>query len=160
MFSVCRPRAGIPSKRKEILHNIDVLFPWKGERLFNNTFDTRVRAAIRVGDFKLITGDPGVGKWFPVPSTNSETIASISSEESQPSNTEGRKNADVKNLWLFNIRTDPTERHDLSTDMPELVEDLLRRISGYNATALPPVYPPSDPKCDPKLHGGFWGPWR
>ena len=52
-------RKGKASPREEILHNIDPLFAPKGQRLYNHTFDTRVRAAIRVGEWKLITGDPG-----------------------------------------------------------------------------------------------------
>lgn len=47
------------SPRKELLHNIDILTPPVGKRLYQDTFDTRTRAAIRVGDYKLITGNPG-----------------------------------------------------------------------------------------------------
>jgi hypothetical protein len=48
------------SPRTELLHNIDPLYKEQGKQLYPNTFDTRVRAAIRVGDLKLITGDPGI----------------------------------------------------------------------------------------------------
>ena len=47
------------SPRKELLHNIDPLYDQRGKRLFPDEFDTRVRAALRVGDWKIITGDPG-----------------------------------------------------------------------------------------------------
>ena len=57
--SSCFLRDGKASTRTEILHNIDPLSPLQGSRLYNDTFDTRVRAAIRVGDYKLLTGDPG-----------------------------------------------------------------------------------------------------
>lgn len=33
--------------------------PLMGERLYPDLFDTRVRAGIRFGDYKLITGDIG-----------------------------------------------------------------------------------------------------
>ena len=52
-------RNGKPSPRKEILHNIDPLYPPIGKRMYKDTWDTRVRAALRVGNWKLITGDPG-----------------------------------------------------------------------------------------------------
>lgn len=51
---------GAPSARAELLHNIDPLTKLSGEKRFEHTFDVRVRAAIRVGDWKLITGAPGV----------------------------------------------------------------------------------------------------
>ena len=50
---------GTKTKRSELLHNIDPLTPKAGKKLYNDTFDTRVRAAIRVGDWKLITGTDG-----------------------------------------------------------------------------------------------------
>jgi len=56
-LSVCSENA--PSPRKELLHNIDILYKQSGPRLYPDTFDTRTRAAIRLGDYKLITGNPG-----------------------------------------------------------------------------------------------------
>ncbi len=47
------------SPRKELLHNIDPLYPLSGALRYKGTFDHRYRAAIRVGDWKLITGAPG-----------------------------------------------------------------------------------------------------
>ena len=47
------------SPRKELLHNIDPLCKSVGKRLYPDSFDNRVRAAIRVGDMKLLTGWPG-----------------------------------------------------------------------------------------------------
>lgn len=50
---------GKPSKRTEILFNIDPLEIEGGQPLFNGTFDTRIRAALRMDDWKLITGFSG-----------------------------------------------------------------------------------------------------
>ena len=47
------------SKRKEILITIDRLRHRKGISRPNSTFDTSIKAAIRVGDWKLVTGDAG-----------------------------------------------------------------------------------------------------
>ena len=48
-----------PSPRKELLHNIDPLCKSVGKRLYRDSFDNRVRVAMRVGDMKLLTGWPG-----------------------------------------------------------------------------------------------------
>ena len=48
--------------RREILHNIDPLTPLLGQRLYNDTFDTRMRAAMTYGQWKILTGDPRPAK--------------------------------------------------------------------------------------------------
>ena len=140
---------GKAGAREELLHNIDIWYPLKGSMLFNFTFDTRVRAALRVGDFKIITGDPGYSGWAPPPST-----------ESGPPAPPPPDVTDTKNVWLFNIRYDPEEAVDLSGVMPDKVQEMLFVLARYNGTAVPPVYPESDPNCNPNLHGGYWGPWQ
>ena len=42
----------------------------------------------------------------------------------------------------------------------KVVELLLSRLVEYNASAVPAVYPPNRRLVDPKLHGGFWVPWK
>mmetsp|Transcript_27831 Transcript_27831/g.68748 ORF Transcript_27831/g.68748 Transcript_27831/m.68748 type:complete len:150 (-) Transcript_27831:48-497(-) len=38
---------------------------------------------------------------------------------------------------LFDIDTDPSERHDLSSAQPEIVQALLQRLATYNASNVP-----------------------
>jgi len=139
---------GAPSKRHVLLHNIDIMTAKKGKPLYPDTFDTSVRAAIRVGDMKLITGDPGNSSWIPPPSDSS---LRFTPETVDPAD---------KNVWLFNITNDPSEVIDLSEQMPELVKDMLNQLDVLNKTAVPPRFPPFDPKSNPALHGGVWGPWE
>ncbi|KAI8798545.1 arylsulfatase B [Biomphalaria glabrata] len=140
---------GETSKRKEILHNIDILTPLNGDRMYNDTFDTRIRAAIRMGNYKLITGMPGDGNWYPPPHDSHLKNHKFNSTE-----------ASNKNIWLFNVKVDPYEVIDLSGVLLDQVRLMLDRLLYYNATAVSPLYPESDPNCDPTLHGGYWGPWQ
>ncbi|XP_060585574.1 arylsulfatase J-like [Ruditapes philippinarum] len=127
-----------PNKRSEILINIDPL-SITGKRLFNNSFDTRIKAAIRMNDWKLITGYPAQG---PRSRHWSETF---------------RKGAE--NVWLFNVQQDPYETLDVSDKYPNVVQTMLDRLQHYHKTSVPTINQPSDVNADPNLHGKFWGPW-
>ncbi|XP_050925759.1 arylsulfatase I [Lates calcarifer] len=119
-------------------------------------WDTSVQAAIRVGDWKLLTGDPGHGDWVPpqvlptLPGRWWNLERSISSSHNSPTH---------KNIWLFNITGDPYERQDLADKRPDVVERLLARLAYYNQTAVPVYFPPDDPRANPSQHGGAWVPW-
>ena len=43
--------------------------------------------------------------------------------------------------WLFNLRDDPTEQHDLSSQHPERVAALRTMIDAQNAEMPPPIWP-------------------
>lgn len=124
---------GKPSKRNEILININPLVIAPGEPLFNNTFDTTISAALRQGQWKLITGMKDGG---PV------------------------RRVINPNVWLFDIEKDPNEYRDLSSVYPDVVKQMLKRLEYYQSTAVPVLKPEKDYNADPALHGGFWGPWR
>ncbi|XP_071828727.1 arylsulfatase J-like isoform X2 [Apostichopus japonicus] len=134
-------RSQVESPRLELVHNID---PWP-----NNPakFSTEISAAIRVRDWKLITGDPGSegGKWI-APSDYNIT-------PDQPLDPEGKK------IWLFNITADPCEKVDLSNHHPEIVESLLDKLKGYYQNSISPFHPPETIQADPQLRGGLWRAW-
>lgn len=115
-------------------------------------WDTTVQAAIRVGDWKLLTGDPGHGDWVPpqVLVTLPGTWWNLERD------TDG---AAGKSVWLFNITGDPYERHDLSEKRPDMVKQLLARLAFYNRTAVPVRFPPDDDRANPNQHKGAWVPW-
>ncbi|XP_076092526.1 arylsulfatase B-like [Mytilus galloprovincialis] len=136
---------GVEGPRKVLLHNIDPLFKTVGEPAYNDTFDSRVRAAIRYKDWKLITGNPGNGSWIPEPTSHLSAIYQYESEK--------------KNLWLFNIAEDPTEHTDLSNKYPDIVKTMLDLLQGFNHTSVPCYYPKEDKRGNPELLGGYWGPW-
>ncbi|XP_056148286.1 arylsulfatase I [Lampris incognitus] len=149
---------GQPCPRTEILFNIDPVSRRPGEpfdhMLLLNGFgiwDTAVRAAIRAGDWKLLTGNVGDGDWIPP-----QTLP-VRPERWQ--GLEKRRDQCRKSVWLFNITADPFERSDMAEARPELVKHLLTRLAEYNQTAVEAMNPPDDPMADPHLHGGVWSPW-
>lgn len=135
-------------QRSQILHNIDPLITIKAPYSANETygFDTRVRAALRSGPWKLLTGDVGFDKWVAPP--ESKQLDELNSLDY------------VQNhVRLFNIEEDPTEHHNLAISHPDMVKNLLVLLAKYNSTSVPVRYPTPDPKSNPKYHNGYWGPW-
>ncbi|XP_072921231.1 arylsulfatase J-like [Hemitrygon akajei] len=146
---------GKPSPRMDILHNIDPLYTRVKTRSPRDGFgiwDTAIQAAIRVKDWKLLTGNPGLSDWIPP-----QTFPNFGGKWW---NLERILWPKGKSLWLFNITADPYERVDLSHQYPEVVKRLLLRLVQYNKTAVPVKYPPKDPRSHPTLNGGAWVPWE
>ncbi|XP_017284965.1 arylsulfatase I [Kryptolebias marmoratus] len=149
---------GLPCPRTEILFNIDPVSRKPGEPydkvLVLNAFgiwDTAIRAAVRVGDWKLLTGNVGDGDWIPP--------QALPDGPKQWQKLEKRHREPGKSVWLFNISNDPYERSDLTEAHPEVVKHLLTRLAEYNQTAVAARNPPDDLMADPELHGGVWSPW-
>lgn len=110
------------------------------------------QAAIRVGEWKLITGQPNC-TLVPIaeiqcPSGWVYKNGTIEEPPATPSLT-----------WLFNMTADPFERNNLADSNPEIVSQLMKRIEVYNSTHVKQLSPPFDPAADPKNFGGVWTPW-
>uniref|UniRef100_A0A3P8ZG33 Sulfatase N-terminal domain-containing protein n=1 Tax=Esox lucius TaxID=8010 RepID=A0A3P8ZG33_ESOLU len=147
---------GTESPRREILHNIDPLYqrsslaPGSGQEA-QHVWDTTVQASIRVGDWKLLTGDPGHGDWIPP-----QVLANFPGSWW---NLERNAGGTGKSVWLFNITGDPYERRDMAQQRPDVVDQLLARLAHYNRTAVPVRFPTDDPRANPDRNGGAWVPW-
>ncbi|XP_071348435.1 arylsulfatase I-like [Trachinotus anak] len=132
-------------------HSVPQFWPQSSQPVW----DTSVQAAIRVGDWKLLTGDPGHGDWVPP-----QVLPTLPGRWWNLERTLlSRKSSAHKNIWLFNITGDPYERQDLSDQRPDVVQQLLARLVYYNQTAVPVYFPPDDPRANPSEHGGAWVPW-
>ena len=60
---------------------------------------------------------------------------------------------------LFNIKDDPCEYYNLASKEPEVLNDLIKRLAVYNATAVTPRNKPSDPDANPDRFDGVWTSW-
>ncbi|XP_022097134.1 arylsulfatase B-like [Acanthaster planci] len=147
---------GDVSPRKEILHNIDPMFNLTVLTDEDNAFlaslpgevkfDPRVRAAIRVGDWKLLTGTSGTDYWVQPPEYAHAILIQACAGY-----------ADT--IQLYNIRYDPNESCNLARHKKDIVLRLLRRLYAYQSGAEPVDFPERDVRADPQLHGGFWEPY-
>ncbi|KAF6037038.1 hypothetical protein EB796_004655 [Bugula neritina] len=138
----------VESPRKEIIFNIDPMFPPKGESK-STIFNTSIQAAYRYKDYKILTGAFGYDGWAPEPSLASGGV--------NPADT--MKTPSDKNIYLFNVAEDPEERNDLTDSHPDVVNFMLKRLAQWQKDSVPVFYPQDDENCNPALHGGIWGPW-
>ena len=133
----------IQTPRKELLINLDP--PTRG---------FRGQAAMRVGDWKLITGLPNCSIQVPRRKNNTcpdgwvHLNGSIDHGPYTPSF-----------IWLFNIKEDPNERNNVADQHPDIVKQLKERIEYYNSTHIKQLDPAHDPKSDPAKFNGVWTPW-
>ncbi|XP_005103162.1 arylsulfatase B [Aplysia californica] len=136
------------SRRSEFVYNLD-----------NYTTPNQGHAAIRVGDFKLIVGYPGLyNDWYkpeedwpgPPPSSDYSDLDSQMDPHTYSNWTKFR--------GLYNIKDDPYEHNNLYDKLPEVVEKLKARMSHYYTMMVPANYPPNDPKADPNNFDLWWQP--
>ncbi|XP_038062003.1 arylsulfatase B-like [Patiria miniata] len=127
---------GKPSPRKELLHNIDPLqspAEWTetDERLWGRldglVFNATIRAAIRVGNWKLITGHAGPSKWTPPPESTTDVYRFVEEVSTRTC------------VRLFNVQTDPSEHYNMAASQPDVVGRLLARLAQFQASSVPAI---------------------
>lgn len=69
------------------------------------------------------------------------------------------KSIDEKHACLFDIHNDPCEFNNIAEKHPDIVHKLFQLKADYDKHYAKPENKPSDPKSDPRKHGGFWQPW-
>lgn len=123
-----------PSARSEFVYNI-----------FDNPLR---RAAIRVGDYKLIWGNPGnPSGWIPPPEQNEQTkTCNLPTKHSTPA------------LRLYNIREDPTEKYNLAETLPKVVELLKKKLVVYTKQMVHADNPKDDPHGNPMYWNRIFSP--
>ena len=130
-----------PSPRSEILLQLN---PPSPERKFVG------QAALRSGEWKLITGEPSCTHSFNrlCPTGWVHLNGTVDMPPDNPSQ-----------VWLFNVTADPHEKTNLAETYPDVVSRLKQRLEEYGSTRVEQLHPPFDPRSDPKYFGGVWTPW-
>ncbi|XP_077981232.1 arylsulfatase B-like [Glandiceps talaboti] len=118
-------------------------------------------AAIRVDDYKLITGNTDLlypcrlanksGGWYNFDDEPTNDVFQgehVSNETLPPSD----------GIYLFNIRDDPEERNNTADLYPDIVEKLKARLDVHRKHLVPPVDSTRDLAGDPINYGGVWTP--
>ena len=140
--------------RNEILLNIDPLkkepqfYSRFEEELSNKThFDVRYEAAYLKDSYKLITGKIDKPERVSPPENEILISSTIADEENE------------NLLHLFDIKNDPFELNNLAYEAKyqDLLQDMLTKMSEFNATSLPCHFPDHSPNAVPI--NGFWQPW-
>ncbi|XP_060588766.1 arylsulfatase I-like [Ruditapes philippinarum] len=144
---------GTESARNEFVYNLD-----------ESLLSINGHAAIRVGDFKLISGYPGPyqGWYKPAQESKGKGSRDVSVQQNDYV-TIGYKDLDrLNSTWsgdgLYNLKDDPTEHNDLSKELPDVVIKLKAKLDEYRKAYVKPNSPKNDDKSNPKYHGGHWMP--
>ena len=145
--------------RKEMLYALDDVVTDLARQLKGAPNMFVQVAVLRIGDWKLIEGYPGRGDWYgedpslawPVDYIMGKDVTDYNAisrskggkvgDGGQFEYLSGRSRGDVsdfKRRWLFNLKDDPTEQHDLQFEHPEKVEMLLKRIEQLRSEQVPP----------------------
>ncbi|BFZ23619.1 hypothetical protein BsWGS_26657 [Bradybaena similaris] len=148
----------LPSSREEVVYNLDYSeYPMQG------------KAAIRVGDYKLVAGYPGMyPDWYkpeqflsPDIKTVHEALrldGSVDWKRIIGSADENATTLALEQVFLFNLKDDPTEHNNIYNLHPDIVSNLTQRLQAHFNRYLPPNNPDPDPRSDPSNWGGAWTP--
>ncbi|CAG5104560.1 Oidioi.mRNA.OKI2018_I69.chr1.g1336.t1.cds [Oikopleura dioica] len=149
--------------RDEIVHHLDPLKKLDDEiedprpfvKVYGFDYDIRMKTAIRVGKYKLITGAEATKS----PLENQAELDALSKSQLFVGNPWLKKKQYRKLVVLYDIEKDPRELNDISDQDPEMVVHLLSRLVRHFNSATAPNFPSLDKSADPNLRNGTWGPW-
>jgi len=111
--------------RAELLHNIDL---WSLYQYGNMTLLNTPVQAIRVGDWKLLTGQDD-SEWYEPDSSPCSGGSGYCTPTYE--STDDCSFSYSNNIYLFNISADPGETTNLATDYPAVVSELFSKIDDY-----------------------------
>lgn len=127
--------SGGPSRRNEMVYNI----------LYSDDESYLEQAALRIGKYKLIKGNPGpFTGWYPEPQT---ACVKFSND-----------NVITNMTAVYDLENDPLEKHDIKDAFPKVLQQLETRLKELAATRVPAVPERNIPAGDPRRFGGVYTP--
>ncbi|XP_077863201.1 arylsulfatase B-like [Saccoglossus kowalevskii] len=133
---------GKASARNEIVYNIDEIDECRG-------------AALRLGDWKVITGNPGLMCRFLDLNKQDGWLQSGRHSDNQAI-TDFQSISNVS--YLFNLKEDPEERHNVAEKYPEVFSALLDRLNEYRKNVVPAIDTSLVKEGNPENYGGVLTP--
>ena len=109
------------------------------DTMIYNIDPVKNNAAIRLGDFKLLVGDPGSDEVLEPPEFDTYLLS-----------------RDDQEKHLYHLKDDPTEQNDLKDIFPEQVLLMENILAQYEESMVDPDIAEDDPAGDPSLWGGVW----
>ncbi|CAC5379756.1 ARSB [Mytilus coruscus] len=130
---------GIPRQtRTEFIYNLD-----------DSTVPVNGKAAIRVGDHKLIEGFAGpYNGWYPPAKYHDDSTF----KEHDP------KSFVTESFQLYDLIHDPNEHNNLYGKEKDVFTKLKARLDEYKKSIVPALNPANDPASNPLNYGGYWTP--
>lgn len=140
LYPTLRSLTGVSDAEAPELDGRDITALLKGEKterrpifsMHNSTI-----MSVRMGDWKLFVNRPPTYKsvdlatWSDPRGPDGETIIAPP-EQATPADYPGLKPlVSEQNIQLYNLRNDPTETHDMATERPEIVDELMREYNLY-----------------------------
>lgn len=130
-------RLGLPSNRTQFVYNIN--------RITGS-------AALRMGKFKLIEGNPGFNSdWIPPASEKDDDLKLLKQ------NFRFHRRSFDQTL-LYNVEDDEIESNDLSHTYPDVVARMRQILEAYRRQEVEPFNPQKVRKALPKFWDGTWSP--
>ncbi|KAK3733367.1 hypothetical protein RRG08_004795 [Elysia crispata] len=134
-----------PSRRSEVVYNLDY-----------HPLPIQGRAAIRVGEYKLITGYPGVFHDWYRPGAEDQGFPHSTVREMLRA--PGLNQSQEQFEYLFNLQDDPTEQTNLYSTLPGIVRKLRARLRQHRRKYVTANFPANSVGSNPARYGGVWSP--
>ena len=144
------------NKRSEILYNIDPVYLDHIDEL--NGLSSLGHGAIRIGNFKLMLGNPGSNDYHYPPHYPEDLIEMFDKTIISNDTLESIAPFTYKEMptYLFDLKNDPNEHYNIAKYNLDVVEEILQRYKEYESTMIPPFTADEIEEGNPIHFNGIW----